>query len=74
MTARLAQEPVNVVDCDGGCGTTYTPTAPFNRATQNGARYEAREAGWTVRPGRGPGAKTAPDLCPACSPTKDGAA
>jgi hypothetical protein len=72
MTARLVQAPINVVDCDG-CGTTYTPTAAFNQRTHGRARVEAAAAGWKVRPPRGPGAKTAPDLCPACQ-TKQGAA
>ena len=78
MTAHQIVRPLNVVDCDGrngNCGVRYTPTNPFNQLTQDGARHEARAAGWTVRPNRGPGAKSAPDLCPTCTVTaREGAA
>lgn len=66
MTARLAQAPLYVIDCDR-CGTTFEPQGKFNRSHENPARGEARDQGWTVRPNRGKGSRSAPDLCPACS-------
>lgn len=66
MTARLVQAPLYAIDCDGGCGATFTPVGPFNQRTHGRARVEAGAAGWQIRPPRGPGAKTAPDKCPTC--------
>lgn len=65
MSARLAVAPIHVVDCDD-CGLTFIPASPFNQRSHGRARVEAQAAGWKVRPPRGPGAKTAPDKCPAC--------
>ncbi|MER7280486.1 hypothetical protein ABT369_39215 [Dactylosporangium sp. NPDC000244] len=68
MTARCVQSPIYALDCDG-CGAYFEPTGRFAQRSENGARREAREMGWKVRPFVGKGARSAPDHCPACAAT-----
>lgn len=68
MSAREAVSPLYVLSCDGSdCTAEFTPTCNFDRRSEWGARREAVQAGWTVRPRDGRGSRSAPDLCPACT-------
>lgn len=59
MSIELVSFPVWDVICDAdGCDEVF-------RAHTTAPRWNAqREEGWKVRPGRGKGSRSAPDLCP----------
>lgn len=68
MSAREVIAPLYVVTCDtDGCTAEYRPINNLDKRSDIGARFEAAAAGWTVRPARGKGSRTAPDFCPACT-------
>ncbi|HEX6873020.1 MAG TPA: hypothetical protein VF163_18130 [Micromonosporaceae bacterium] len=72
MTVRRIVDPVYEISCDGGCGEVLSSGDYFSEWV---VRYAARLEDWLVRPGRGKGCRTAPDLCPKCRPgshTPDG--
>lgn len=69
MTLRRIVEPVYRIDCDGdGCNRFSLADDEYGRCYEYAARQSAREYGWQVRPNRGKGSRSAPDLCPSCKP------
>ncbi|MGW1059315.1 hypothetical protein [Micromonospora rubida] len=73
MSTHEAVSPLHVVTCDAeGCEAEFRPICNFDKRTPWGARYEAADAGWQVRPRDGRGSRTAPDLCPRHASTEDG--
>lgn len=73
MGVRLTTLPRYSVRCDG----PRKSEDPFDQRrmpcahvhavqtwSKHGARIAAREIGWQVRPQRGAGSRSAPDLCP----------
>lgn len=42
----------------------FEPQSKWGQCHEGGARSDAKKAGWSVRPGRGKGSRSAPDLCP----------
>jgi hypothetical protein len=68
MSRIVIQRPIYGIRCDrAGCGAKFIPDGQFNQSIYDGtgARIEAEAAGWQVRPSRGPGSRSALDLCPA---------
>jgi hypothetical protein len=64
VTGKLLVRPVWVIDCDyGGCPATFRPSVVQRTGNEWSARMFAKLAGWQVRPARGKGARSAPDLC-----------
>ena len=74
MSAREVVSPLYAVSCDTeGCAAEFRPINNFDKRSANGARSEARQAGWTVRPFHGTGSRTANDYCPTCTRIRGGA-
>jgi hypothetical protein len=69
MTAHLVSVTQSGYElrCDrAGCKTVFSPETRREAKYQAATRGAARIAGWSTRPTTGRGARTAPDLCPAC--------
>jgi hypothetical protein len=59
------QPPIYAVQCDHSrCFRVFLPDEGFDRRSRDLARVAARRAGWQVRPLRGKGSRSGPDLCP----------
>ncbi|WP_330438789.1 hypothetical protein OHB44_27860 [Micromonospora sp. NBC_00821] len=59
MTLKRIVPPVYSITCDAnGCVDEVRDNSEY------GARLDADRAGWQLRPRRGKGSRTAPDLCP----------
>jgi hypothetical protein len=70
MSNHTFQSPVYGLACDrDGCDVTFKPQSKFAQCGESGwaARSDAKAAGWQVRPPRGRGSRSEPDLCPAHS-------
>lgn len=67
MSFRNLTVPVVAISCDrpGGCSNRFQRASWAN---EWGLRQDAAAAGWQVRPARGKGSRTDPDLCPTHRP------
>lgn len=74
MTAIEKVAPVWAIKCDDlKCFRVFVPDGRFDSRYENGARGAAKAAGWQVRPFRGKGSRSLPDLCPEHRPaTQEG--
>ncbi|MFC6081073.1 hypothetical protein [Sphaerisporangium aureirubrum] len=69
MALTMITPPVYSLTCDGeGCSAALRDDCDWTMRTK------AKAAGWTVRPRRGKGSRSAPDLCSTHSNTGSGAA
>lgn len=59
MTLKTIVRPVFSLSCDNdGCPEEFRGDCEWS------LRREAKGEGWSVRPNRGKGSRSAPDLCP----------
>lgn len=77
MSIRLIVEPVYLAVCDGivdgrPCPARFLPSNKRHQSSSYSVREAALRAGWLMRPMRGRGSRSAPDLCPECKPTGGG--
>lgn len=63
MSVVIVVQPKLAVRCDH-CGAEDEVTVDWLDGWST--RRAAERRGWRVRPARGPGSKSAPDVCPRC--------
>jgi hypothetical protein len=65
VSVFLVTAPLYAIRCDfEGCDAEHQGDVSWRTMTDSGARQSAELAGWQIRPWRGPGSRSVPDLCP----------